>query len=115
MSDTIFEGESFIITENTLPNEFEPWQNLYDAVTGTRFGVEQGALTENITVGFNFMSLDCNNPGFYFDPSCIRKDRTDRTIKQDFIVFGGMVKIILVKMFPVVSTCIEFKQVNFLM
>lgn len=68
-ADTFRTGETFVIEEYTLPGDLSNWQNLYDALTGTIFGVETGALNENIEIGINLLSFDCNNPGSYDDPS----------------------------------------------
>jgi hypothetical protein len=60
-------GSSFTLPEFTLPGAISGYQQLYDAIEGTEFAIESGALSENITIGINIFQFDPNNSGFYFN------------------------------------------------
>ncbi len=65
---SISTGEFFTIPEYTLPESMQDWQQLYDALVGTTFGIDSGALNEDITIGVNIFGFDCQNEGYYFNP-----------------------------------------------
>ncbi len=67
--DGITTGESFSIPPYTLPDNMSDWQQLYDALVGTTFGIDSGALNEDITIGVNIFQFNCDDPGYYFDPN----------------------------------------------
>ncbi len=62
-------GESFTLPQFTLPSSMASWQQLYDALVGTSFGIDSGALNEDITIGINIFNFSCQEPGYYFDPN----------------------------------------------
>ncbi len=66
--DGIMTGETFSIPPYTLPSSMADWQQLYDALVGTTFGIDSGALSEDITIGVNIFQFSCENPGYYFNP-----------------------------------------------
>ncbi|MCF8242732.1 MAG: T9SS type A sorting domain-containing protein [Melioribacteraceae bacterium] len=61
-------GESFVVPAATLPSSMSNWQSLYDAIEGSTFGIESGALNENITIGVNVLDFNCAIPDEYWDP-----------------------------------------------
>ncbi len=67
--DTISTGEFFTIPEYTLPGPMANWQQLYDALVGVSFGIDSGALSEDITIGVNIFGFSCQDSGYYFDPN----------------------------------------------
>ncbi len=66
--DGVTTGETFAIPPYTLPESMSDWQQLYDALVGTTFGIDPGALNEDITIGVNIFQFSCENPGYYFNP-----------------------------------------------
>ncbi len=63
------EGNSFIIEPQKLPGQISNWQNLYDALVGTRVGIENGALNENVFLDIKFQQFDCSSYGKYIKPT----------------------------------------------
>lgn len=61
-------GDSFYIPAQTLSGDLAPFQSLYDAVVGTSFKMDSGALNEDVTLIINLTQLDCSNLGFYANP-----------------------------------------------
>jgi len=61
-------GSSFTLSAATLPSELTNWQSLYDALVGTEFGIDSGALNENITIYLNLMDFNCSVNGQYNNP-----------------------------------------------
>ncbi|MFH0733539.1 MAG: T9SS type A sorting domain-containing protein [bacterium] len=61
-------GSSFTIDAATLPAEVANWQSLYDALVGAEFGIDAGALNENITIYINLMDFNCTVNGQYNNP-----------------------------------------------
>lgn len=70
-SGSFMTGSSFTIGATTLPASLANWQNLYDALVGSEFGIDSGALNENITIGINLLDFNCaiqnqyNNPDLF--------------------------------------------------
>ncbi len=62
-------GQSFVMGAATLPADLANWQSLYDALVGTRFGIDSGALNENITIGINLLDFNPNVAGQYLNPN----------------------------------------------
>jgi len=67
--DVVKTGESITVVPFTMPQFASTWQPLYDALVGTKFTIENGALDENIELDIRAKQLDCENPGSYKDPS----------------------------------------------
>ncbi|HPN39298.1 MAG TPA: T9SS type A sorting domain-containing protein [Melioribacteraceae bacterium] len=61
-------GSSFTVGAATLPTDLANWQSLYDALVGSEFGIDAGALNENITIGINLMDFNCAVNGQYNNP-----------------------------------------------
>ncbi len=61
-------GSSFTIGAATLPSDLANYQNLYNALVGAEFGIDAGALNENITIGINLVNFNPAIPGQYNNP-----------------------------------------------
>ncbi len=67
-SGSFMTGTSFTVGATTLPANLANWQNLYDALVGSEFGIESGALNENITIGINLLDFNCAVQNQYLNP-----------------------------------------------
>jgi len=63
--DTVLEGQVYNIKQTTITDaRFLKAQPIVDAVAGSKFIIEEGALTENITIDWFFWNIDCSNGVF---------------------------------------------------
>jgi len=67
--DTVVEGEIYTISSYTLPSNYSKVQGLYNALVGTQFYFENGALNQNIDVYFNISDIDCSSGFYNVDPN----------------------------------------------
>lgn len=66
--DTLYEGEIYTVKQQTLPVKFQMAQDLYNALAGSEFYFESGALHENIDVDFIIYDIDCSSGTYFLGP-----------------------------------------------
>lgn len=63
--DIVLEGETYTIKNTVITDpRFVNAQPFIDAVAGSKFLIEDGALNENITIDWFFWNIDCSNGAF---------------------------------------------------
>ena len=69
--DTLHEGEVYTVKQKTLPPNFQNAQDLYNALAGSEFYFESGALHENISVDFIISDIDCSSGTYLLGPDSV--------------------------------------------
>ncbi|GEM_PF-3231520 len=98
-SGSFMEGEVFTLPPFDFPEYIPNWQQLYNALVGTTFGLESGAINENIHLDIQLQQLDCNgggfvdptgegNPFFVFLGIKVTGEQSGETALEDFYYFN---------------------------
>ena len=70
-SDTLNEGQTYTIKQQTLPSAYAVAQPLYNALVGSEFYFEQGSLKEDIKLMFILWNVNLNSGLYGIDSSGI--------------------------------------------
>ncbi len=98
-SGSFMEGETFTLPPFEFPEYIPNWQQLYNALVGTTFGLESGAINENIHLDIQLQQLDCGgggfidptgegNPFFIFLGIKVTGEQSGETALEDFYYFN---------------------------
>lgn len=66
---TLVEGQSYSVDSYTLPSAYAGAQRLYNALVGTSFQIEDGALNENIKIDWILWNVNCGSGSYNTLPS----------------------------------------------
>ncbi len=98
-SGSVMEGETFTLPSFGFPEYIPNWQQLYDALVGTTFELESGAINENVHLDIQLQQLDCDgagfvdptgegNPFFIFLGIKVTGEQSGETALEDFYYFN---------------------------